>query len=132
LRRENHETMFVAVARVVVHVPHARSLKDRRQVANKLKDRIRSRLPVSVCELGDAERHQLIELGCCTVARDRGTSEQALAQIRRLAEGLGEGQVTDYGSQILGFGRGGAMLGSDFERAADVGAVKGEAEDDGD
>ncbi len=123
--------MFVAVARVVVHVPHARSLKDRRQVANKLKDRIRSRFPVSVCELGEADRHQLIELGLCTVARDRGVCEHVIAQVRRLAESLGESELSDFGSQILGFGSRGIELSSDLERAGFGILERGKVYDDG-
>ncbi|MFM2077254.1 MAG: hypothetical protein RJA49_1144, partial [Actinomycetota bacterium] len=45
--------MFVGVARIVLQIPGARSLKDRRRVVTGLKDRTRATLPVSIAEIGD-------------------------------------------------------------------------------
>ena len=46
----------MAIARMIVElrIPHARSLKDRRQVVRALKDRLRHGFNISVAELDEA------------------------------------------------------------------------------
>ena len=77
--------MFVGVARLVLQIPGARSLKDRRQVVKSFKERARARLPVSISEVGDVERHQVATLGAVTVARD---SAYCAGVIRRCSSSL--------------------------------------------
>ena len=48
--------MIVGVLRLVFHIPHARSLKEKRSVARKFRDRIRARFDVSIAEVEAQER----------------------------------------------------------------------------
>jgi uncharacterized protein YlxP (DUF503 family) len=50
--------MIVGVLRLTFHIPHARSLKDKRRVVQKLRDRVRSRFDVSIAEVGAQNLHQ--------------------------------------------------------------------------
>ena len=43
--------MFVGVLRLTFHVPHARSLKDKRSVVRSFRDRVRARFDVSIAEV---------------------------------------------------------------------------------
>lgn len=99
--------VFVGVVRLVLHIPQARSKKDRRQVVNKLKDRIRSRFSVSLCEIGDTERHQVARLGLCTVGRDSVTCRRVLGEIRHLSMNLPDGVLTDFAAEVTSYGEGG-------------------------
>jgi uncharacterized protein YlxP (DUF503 family) len=49
------ETIHVGVARVVLGIPGARTLKDRRQAVRSVVDRLRHRFEVSVHEVGESE-----------------------------------------------------------------------------
>lgn len=110
--------MFVGTARFVIHIPAAQSLKDRRRVLNKLKDRIRARLSVSLCEVGDADRHQVATLALVTVARDAATCQGVIATARAVAESLSDMWLTDVRGEVISYGengdnlRGGLELGS--------------------
>lgn len=112
--------MFVAIGRVVIRIPGARSLKDRRQVVRSYKDRVKARLAISVAEVGDVENHQLATLGLSVVARDGRAAQDLLTQALGVAEHLKDGIVVDVRRRVLPFGEGGQDLpasfgGPDFE-----------------
>ncbi|HMA96084.1 MAG TPA: DUF503 domain-containing protein [Polyangiaceae bacterium] len=110
--------MFVGTARFVIHIPAAQSLKDRRRVLNKLKDRIRARLSVSLCEVGDADRHQVATIALATVARDASTCQKVITAARSIAESLSDMWLTDARGEVVSYGedghnlRGGLELGT--------------------
>jgi uncharacterized protein len=123
--------MFVGTARFVVHIPAAQSLKDRRRVVNKLKDRLRARLPVSLCEVGDADRHQVVTIGLATVARDAASCRRVIAAARSVAEALVDAWLTDARGEVLSFGYDGENLRGGIESHESGGIVGDGLEVDG-
>jgi len=111
--------MFVGVARIVVQIPGARSLKDRRGVVRSYKDRVRARLRISVAEVGDAERwadrHLRRRHG---VLRSR-QCEELIASAVSIARSLPEAVLADVRTETLAFGRGGEGLRHGIETALD-------------
>jgi uncharacterized protein YlxP (DUF503 family) len=107
--------MFVGSLLLVIHIPAAQSLKDRRRVVNKLKDRIRARLSVSVCELGDADRHQIATIGVATVARDAESCRRVLEAIKSMAETIGDAWLTEANGEVTPFGTSGQNLRGGIE-----------------
>lgn len=107
--------MFVGVARLVLQIPGARSLKDRRQVVKSFKERARARLPVSISEVGDVERHQVATLGAVTVARESAHCTSVIAQLTEMAGSLPDGVLADVRTEVLSFGEGGEGLGGGIE-----------------
>ncbi len=102
--------MFVAVGRVILRIPEARSLKDRRRVVKSYKDRVRARFGISVAEVGDVESHREARVALAAVSRE---SRQAGAVVRdaiRMAESLSGSLVMDATCRVLPFGNGGAEL----------------------
>lgn len=111
--------MFVGVARFVIQIPGARSLKDRRSVVRSFKDRVRSRLKVSVAEVGDAEAWQIATFGLSVVSADRGICEAVIAQARSIAASLPEALLTDMRTEVISFGPGGNRLARGIESTGD-------------
>jgi uncharacterized protein YlxP (DUF503 family) len=107
--------MFLGVARFTFQIPNSRSLKDRRQVVKSFKERARARLPVSVSEVGDVERHQLATIGVAVVARDSGYVKTVLSQVRELAETASDAVLSDAKTEILAFGGGGEGIQGGIE-----------------
>lgn len=95
---------------MVLQIPGARSLKDRRQVVKSFKERARARLPVSISEVGDVERHQVATLGAVTVARDSAYCASVISQLTELASALPDGVLADVRTEVLSFGEGGEGL----------------------
>ncbi len=135
--------MFVGVARLVLHVPSARSLKDKRRVVRSFKDRVRARLPVSVAEVGDANLHQLAYIAVAVVSGDATRCQEILSRVHGMASTLPEGVLTEIAIELVPFGEGGkgvrgeflpiALDGAPSEGEPDVGELPwGDADDSGD
>jgi uncharacterized protein YlxP (DUF503 family) len=114
--------MFVGVARIVLQIPGARSLKDRRRVVKGLKDRARAKLPVSIAEIGDLERHQVATLGVSVVSNDSARCSEVLSHVASLAGSAHDALVADVATEIVSFGSGGAGVRGGIEQALDRGA----------
>ncbi|GMV15197.1 MAG: DUF503 domain-containing protein [Polyangiaceae bacterium] len=104
---------------MVLQIPGARSLKDRRQVVKSFKERARARLPVSISEVGDVERHQVATLGAVTVARDSAYCVSVISQLTELASSLPDGVLADVRTEVLSFGEGGEGIRGGIESRAE-------------
>ena len=72
--------MVVALLRVELHIPDARSLKEKRMVTRRLKDRLKP-FNVGVAETDHQDLWQRAELGVVTVATDDRHAEQILQSV---------------------------------------------------
>jgi uncharacterized protein YlxP (DUF503 family) len=72
--------MIVALLRIELHIPHAQSLKDKRMVTRRLKDRLKP-FNVGVAETDHQDLWQRAELGVVTVATDDRHAEQVLQSV---------------------------------------------------
>ncbi len=108
--------MFVGVLRLLVHIPSARSLKDRRRVVRSFKDRVQSRLRVSVAEVGALDSHRTAVLGVAVVAKDAARCDELLSSAAAMAATLRDGVLADQAIEIVPFGREGTGVGEGAER----------------
>src|SRR5688572_31408169 len=109
--------MFVGVARLVISIPGARSLKDRRRVVKSLKDRIRAKMPVSVAEVGDLERYQVSTLGVAVVSNDAARCSEVMDSVVRMARGARDAVLADVATEIMTLGSGGKGIQGGIEQA---------------
>ena len=81
----------VGLLTVELHIPGARSLKDKRRILASVKDRVR-KLNVSVAEIDHLDIHQRSRLGIAAVASHRDHVDRVLdgvlAEIERRDPGL--------------------------------------------
>jgi uncharacterized protein YlxP (DUF503 family) len=106
--------MFVGVLRLTFHVPHARSLKDKRRVIRKFRDRVRSRFDVSIAEVGAQEKLQRAVFGVSVISSDAAVCDSVLAQVARVAETQEEAVLTDRATELVTIGD--EMYGNDDAR----------------
>ena len=76
----------IALLTLDVHIPHAQSLKDKRMVARRLKDRLRSKFNVAVSEVDHQELWQRLQLSVVTVGSDDNYVSQMLQHALEDAE----------------------------------------------
>jgi uncharacterized protein YlxP (DUF503 family) len=76
----------IALLTLDIHIPEAHSLKDKRMVVRRLKDRLRSNFNVSVCEVEHQELWQRSQISVVTVGSDDSSVRQTLEQALRDAE----------------------------------------------
>ena len=96
--------MFVGVLRLTFHIPHARSLKDKRRVVRKFRDRVRARFDVSVAEVGAQDLHQRAVFGVSVVSGDAAVCDSVLEQVARAAETQEEAVLTDRVTEVIPIG----------------------------
>ena len=87
--------MFVATVKAELHLPHAQSLKDKRQVLNRLKDRLRA-THAAVAEVDHADLWQRAALGMAVVTGEPQGLNEMLQSLRDIVERQPEIVVLDW------------------------------------
>ncbi len=85
--------MYVGIAKLTVVIPESHSLKEKRMVLRRVKDRVRDRLGVAVNEVGELENWQRAELGCAVVSGDRQKALELIDDVVRLVQSASSGQL---------------------------------------
>jgi uncharacterized protein len=85
--------MYVGLAKLQLAIPAARSLKDKRMVIRRVKDRVRERLGVTVSEVGELEIWQRAELGCAVTSGDRRKALALIDEVIREVARVADGQI---------------------------------------
>jgi uncharacterized protein len=91
--------MFYGVARLEVLIPQSRSLKDKRAVVQRLRDRLSGRLGLAVGEVEHQDLWQRAAIGVAVVALSEQSARNALQAARREAESDPRAEV--IGCEIL-------------------------------
>jgi uncharacterized protein YlxP (DUF503 family) len=77
--------MPVAKLTVELSIPHAQSIKDRRQVLRSLKDKLRHGFNISIAELDDANLWNRATLGIAAIS---GSSSYLAGQMKELDDAI--------------------------------------------
>ena len=96
--------MHVGVLRLTFHVPHARSLKEKRSVVRRIKERLRARFEISIAEVDAQDLLQKIVLGACVISADSDVCDRVLADVARAAELSEDAQLLSRETEIVPFG----------------------------
>ena len=96
--------MPIAKLTVELSIPHAKSIKDRRQVVRSIKDRLRHSFNVSVAELDDANLWNRATLGVVALSASAaylaGQMQEVDKTVQRLADSLSAEVLESYMEEI--------------------------------
>lgn len=81
--------MVVGTCRVSLHIPDSGSLKAKRLVLRRIKDRIRNKFNVSVAEVDDFDLWQRTTIGIAVVSRDGHFANQVISSVVAMIESDG-------------------------------------------
>lgn len=105
------ENLVVGIARFVLRMPGNRSLKEKRKVVQRVRDRVRARHNVSVSEIGEQDEHRRAVFALGMVGSDARHVESTMA---RILDGIDELhlapmverrlQVESWGDELAGPG----------------------------
>jgi uncharacterized protein YlxP (DUF503 family) len=110
--------MHVGVMRLILEIPGAQSLKDKRQVVRSFKERVKSRVAVSIAEVGHLDKLQLAAFGVAVVSGDAAVCEEVLGRVTALAGTLPNAVLTDRAVEIVPFGDEGKGVVGGIEQLA--------------
>jgi len=95
--------LFVAVARLEVHIPEARSLKSKRSVTRRLKERVQSRHKVLVVEADFQELHQRATLAFCALSTDASDARERMERVRDTIDEVFAGMILEWDVDVARF-----------------------------
>jgi uncharacterized protein YlxP (DUF503 family) len=86
--------MYTLSAMLTFHIPHAVSLKDKRQVRRSLFEKTQQRFNVSIAEVDTQDIHQTLTLGIAVVSGDAAHAQQSLDEVVRFMEAHANAELT--------------------------------------
>jgi len=87
--------MTTLSAKLTFRIPHAASLKDKRQVCRSLVDKARHKFNASVSEVGTQEAHQTLTLGIAVVSGERSHARVMIDEIVRFLEEHADAELVE-------------------------------------
>lgn len=93
--------MVVGISVCELHLPAARSLKEKRRVVKSLVERIHRRFRVSVAETDYHDLHQRAEISIAAVGQGEGEVRKMMQELRGLIDLETEAVLTHWDPQYL-------------------------------
>jgi len=93
--------MTVGIARITLFVPESHSLKEKRVVLRRVKDRVRNKFNVAIAEVDENDVWQRGVLGLALLGNDRRFVESALDEVVRFVRDLAE--TTNVERELMTF-----------------------------
>jgi len=94
--------MFVAAARITIHLPYSHSLKDKRQTVRSLISHLHQTGNLAAAEVDTQDKWQLVTLGVASLSNDGRHADALVAGALNVIERyLTEGIVTDIQTEIV-------------------------------
>ncbi|MFW6456809.1 MAG: DUF503 domain-containing protein [Planctomycetota bacterium] len=93
--------MVIGVLKVSIAIRHARSLKEKRQVINSLKDRLNNQYNVSIAEVDNQDACQIADLGIVQAGSDARYTRGSLDTVVDVVREFRPAQLTNYSLDIF-------------------------------
>ena len=87
--------MKIESARLTFYIPHASSLKEKRQVCKSIINKARQKFNASIAEVDTHDIHKTLTIGIAVVSGDSTHAKQSLDTIIRFMENNSEAELTD-------------------------------------
>lgn len=92
--------MYTKSAKLTFTIPHAASLKDKRQVCRSLIDKTRQRFNASVAEVDTQDIHQTLTIGIAVVSVSAAHAQNSMDEIIRYIEEHADAELMEVDTDI--------------------------------
>jgi uncharacterized protein YlxP (DUF503 family) len=96
--------MVVGVCRVTLMIGGSHSLKEKRMVLRRIKDRVSNKFNCAIAEVGDQDDWQSAELGFCVVSNEKGFTQAMVQKVLQFIEDLAVAKITDDEQDYIQYG----------------------------
>lgn len=96
--------MYIGVGRLSLVAPGSRSLKDKRAIIRRIKDRVGNKFTVAIAEVDAQDTWQRIVLGVAAVSGSAEHAADIVAQVARFVASLGVANVVADDRDVIQFG----------------------------
>ena len=73
--------IFVGQCEIDLHIENCQSLKEKRRIVKSVKEKLRNRYNVAVCEYGDLSLWQRVQLGVLTCSNEKAVVQSTVENI---------------------------------------------------
>ena len=87
--------LVISVLQIVLELPEAESLKDKRSVVTSLKDRLTRKFRLSVAEIDCHNSFSFAHIGAAVVSNSKAHGEAVLTKALNYAEGHADCRISD-------------------------------------
>jgi uncharacterized protein YlxP (DUF503 family) len=88
--------MIIAVLTVDLYLPGSISLKDKRAILRRLKDRLANKFNISIAEVDYQDKWQRAQLGIAQVGNDYKFLEKSMNQILKIIDNNDSAEVMEH------------------------------------
>jgi uncharacterized protein len=92
--------MVIGVCSIDLHIPGNDSLKGKRSVVRKIKERVKNTFNVSVAEVEDLDKLQRAGLGIACVSNDASHVHSTLTKVVNFIDHLYVAEIIDYHIEV--------------------------------
>jgi hypothetical protein len=96
--------LHVGVCQFTLVIPSSHSLKDKRAVVRRIKDRVAQRFKVVLAEVGAQDTWQRAELAFSVLTGARDAAQAAVSGVLGFVAAQGQGELALERHEVLGFG----------------------------
>jgi len=93
--------MVIGVLTLELELPGAYSLKDKRMILNRIRDRVRQKFNVAIAEVDENDVWNRAVLGIVTVSNKQLFANKVLSQTVNLVESIRDCQVEDMTMEFI-------------------------------
>lgn len=98
--------MVVGVCRISLQLEDSQSLKDKRSVLRRIKDRVNQKFNCAIAEVGDVDVWQSAQLGFAVVSNERGFTQSMVQRILAFIDDLALAKLVDDEQDYIDYGDG--------------------------
>ena len=98
------EQLVVGVARFVLYLKGCRSLKEKRMVVRRVRDRVTARQNVSIAEVGAQDQHERAVFALALVGTDATITNAALQKVLETIEDMYLAPMIERRVEVIPFG----------------------------
>jgi len=96
-------SMFVGVAQFEIRMPFNRSLKEKRQILRKIKERVASKFKINLSEVGYLDKWQRAKIGFSLVGNDSQIIDRLITQTMNFVISMGLGEISGEYRDLLSY-----------------------------
>lgn len=93
--------MVIGILTLELDIEHAQSLKDKRAVLNRIKDRVRAKFNVSIAEVEAHDVWNYACLGVAVVSNDQKFCNQVLSKVINHVEEIRDCEIGDVATEFI-------------------------------
>ncbi|MCB4203586.1 DUF503 domain-containing protein [Deferribacterales bacterium Es71-Z0220] len=93
--------MIIGVLNILLEIPSAFSLKEKRRVLNSLKTKLKSKFNISVAEIGEKDIWNRAEIGVALISDDTSFCNEQLGKVVDFVDNQHDVVVLEINQEIL-------------------------------